>query len=61
MKYVIVYKYTICVFHRVTYGRTSEYHYHLLNPHVWPCSYTLNMIQAEIQGILLDKKTDFLE
>jgi hypothetical protein len=59
MKYVIVYKYTICVFHRLTYGRTSEYH--LLNPHVWPCSDTQHTIQAEIQGILFDKKTDFLE
>ena len=59
MKYIIVYKYTTCVFHRLTYGRTSEYH--LLNPHVWPCSYTRHTKQAEIQGILFDRKTDFLE
>jgi hypothetical protein len=38
---------------------TSEYH--LLNPNVWPCSYTQHTIQAEIQGILFDKKPDFLE
>jgi hypothetical protein len=34
----------MCVLYRLTYGRTSEYH--LLNPHVWPCSYTLNTIRA---------------
>jgi hypothetical protein len=57
MKYVLMYKYTICVFHRLTYGRTSKYH--LLNPHVWPCSYTQHTIRAEIQGILFDKKQIF--
>ena len=32
------------MFYRLTYGRTSDYH--LLNPHVWPCSYTLNTYRA---------------